>query len=82
MKGKVIAVEDVRITVLVPEGLAILELIDRRAAEIGDALDGDLETLGAARVLNESKQIEFDAYVEDCSWLVDDFTASYVDSEH
>lgn len=82
MKGKVIAVEDARITVLVPDGLAVLELIDRRAVAIGDIVEGDLGSLGAARVLNESRQIEFDAYVEDCSWLVDDFAASSFDIEH
>ena len=79
MQGKVIAVEDVRITVLVADGLAILELIGRHATEIGDVLAGDLATLGVARIRNETKQIEFDAFVEDCTWPADDFTAAYVD---
>lgn len=82
MKGKVIAVEDVRITVLVPDGLAVLELVDRRAVALGDVIDGDLGSPGAGRALNESRQIEFDVCIEDCTWLADDCAASYVDIEH
>ena len=79
MQGKVLAVEDVRITELVADGLAILELIGRHATEIGDVLAGDLDTLGVARIRNETKRIEFDACVEDRTWPADDFTAAHVD---